>query len=170
MSDGVMDLVELGVITGVAKQLTGGFGTLDELYESLTLIQTGKIRQFPVVLFDSDYWGEMIDWISVELLADGMISPDDIELLHVTDDPDEAVRLVLECYERAARRGRAPRRTRSSRPRSQHARPSRAGRCTGRAASCPGRRPSSGCPGCSASGTCRCAGACRPRRRPCGRP
>jgi uncharacterized protein (TIGR00730 family) len=78
----------------------GGFGTLDELYESLTLIQTGKIQQFPVVLFDSDYWGEMVDWIRGELLADGMISPDDIELLHVTDDEDEAVRIVLGCYER----------------------------------------------------------------------
>ena len=78
----------------------GGFGTLDELYESLTLIQTGKIRHFPVVLFDSDYWGAMLDWIRGELLADGMISPDDIELLHVTDDVDETVRLVLECYER----------------------------------------------------------------------
>ncbi len=78
----------------------GGFGTLDELYESLTLIQTGKISHFPVVLFDSDYWGEMIDWIKGELLADGMISPDDIELLHVTDDADEAVQLVLDCYER----------------------------------------------------------------------
>ena len=77
----------------------GGFGTLDELYESLVLIQTGKIRHFPVVLFDSDYWGEMIDWIKSELLADGMISPDDVELLHVTDDADEAVRLVLDRYE-----------------------------------------------------------------------
>jgi uncharacterized protein (TIGR00730 family) len=78
----------------------GGFGTLDELYESLVLIQTGKIRHFPVVLFDSDYWGEMIAWIKGELLADGMISPDDIELLHLTDDADEAVQLVLDCYER----------------------------------------------------------------------
>jgi uncharacterized protein (TIGR00730 family) len=78
----------------------GGFGTLDELYESLTLIQSGKIRHFPVVLFDSDYWGEMLDWIRGELLAAKMISPDDIELLHVTDDADEAVRLVLECYVR----------------------------------------------------------------------
>jgi uncharacterized protein (TIGR00730 family) len=87
----------------------GGFGTLDELYESLTLIQTGKIQQFPVVLFDSDYWGEMVDWIRGELLADGMISPDDIELLHVTDDEDEAVRLVLACYERrCASRPAAP--------------------------------------------------------------
>ena len=78
----------------------GGFGTLDELYESLTLIQTGKIRHFPIVLYDSGYWTEMVDWIRGELLADGMISPDDIELLHLTDDPDEAVRMVLECYDR----------------------------------------------------------------------
>ncbi len=77
----------------------GGFGTLDELYESLTLIQTGKIRHFPVVLFDSAYWGEMVEWIREELQAQGMISPDDTELLHVTDDADEAVRLVLDCYE-----------------------------------------------------------------------
>ena len=77
----------------------GGFGTLDELYEALTLIQTGKVLSFPVVLFDSDYWGEMLEWISHELLTDGMISPDDVELLHVTDDPDEAVQLVCRCYE-----------------------------------------------------------------------
>ena len=78
----------------------GGFGTLDELYEALTLIQTGKVMHFPVVLFDRDYWQEMLDWIRSELLADGMISPDDLELLYATDDADEAVRLVLECYER----------------------------------------------------------------------
>jgi hypothetical protein len=77
----------------------GGFGTLDELFEALTLIQTGKIQHFPVVLFDSDYWRGMVDWIRVKLLAGGMISADDIELLHVTDDADEAVRIVLECYE-----------------------------------------------------------------------
>jgi hypothetical protein len=77
----------------------GGFGTLDELFEALTLIQTGKVLHFPVVLFDSDYWRGMVDWIRVKLLAGGMISADDIELLHVTDDADEAVRIVLECYE-----------------------------------------------------------------------
>ena len=77
----------------------GGFGTLDELYEALTLIQTGKVLNFPVVLFDSDYWGEMLDWINGELLADGMISPEDVELLHATDDPAEAVRLVVESYD-----------------------------------------------------------------------
>jgi hypothetical protein len=78
----------------------GGFGTLDELYEALTLIQTGKVMHFPIVLVDSDYWGEMVDWIREELLADGMISPDDVELLAVTDDPAEAVEIVVDCYER----------------------------------------------------------------------
>jgi uncharacterized protein (TIGR00730 family) len=78
----------------------GGFGTLDELYEALTLIQTGKVLHFPVVLFGRDYWQEMLDWIRDELLADGMISPDDLELLYATDDVDEAVRIVIECYER----------------------------------------------------------------------
>ena len=78
----------------------GGFGTLDELYEALTLIQTGKVLHFPVVLFDTDHWGEMLDWIRAEVLADGMISPDDVDLLHATDSPEEAVELVIECYER----------------------------------------------------------------------
>jgi uncharacterized protein (TIGR00730 family) len=78
----------------------GGFGTLDELYEALTLIQTGKVLHFPVVLYGRDHWQEMLDWIRDELLAGGMISPEDVELLHATDDPDEAVRLVIECYDR----------------------------------------------------------------------
>jgi uncharacterized protein (TIGR00730 family) len=77
----------------------GGFGTLDELYESLVLIQTGKIRHFPVVLFDSEYWAEMVEWIRADLLADGMISPDDVDLLEVTDDVEQAVQHVLHCYE-----------------------------------------------------------------------
>ena len=77
----------------------GGFGTLDELFESMTLIQTGKIEHFPLVLFDSDYWGEMLDWAKKELLAKGMISPSDLDLMLVTDDPDEAVRAVVAAYE-----------------------------------------------------------------------
>ena len=77
----------------------GGFGTLDELFESLTLIQTGKVLDFPVVLFDSDYWQELLEWVRREALADGMISPEDVELLHLTDDPAEAVRLIVEGYE-----------------------------------------------------------------------
>jgi uncharacterized protein (TIGR00730 family) len=78
----------------------GGFGTADELFESLTLIQTGKVLHFPVVLFNSDYWDELLTWVRGELLADGMISPEDLELLEVTDDPSRAVALILECYER----------------------------------------------------------------------
>jgi predicted Rossmann-fold nucleotide-binding protein len=73
---------------------------MDELFESLTLIQTGKVEHFPVVLFDVDYWTELLVWVRNEALADGMISPEDVELLHLTDDPDEAVQLVLDCYER----------------------------------------------------------------------
>jgi hypothetical protein len=77
----------------------GGFGTSDELFESLTLIQTGKVLHFPVILFGSDYWAELLTWVRGELLADGMISPDDLDLLHVTDDAEDAVARVLECYE-----------------------------------------------------------------------
>ena len=85
----------------------GGFGTMDELYESLTLIQTGKIGTFPVVLFDSDYWGEMVDWIRAEMLADGLVSPADLELLHVTDDPSEAVQWVVTTMNSRAAEGSA---------------------------------------------------------------
>jgi uncharacterized protein (TIGR00730 family) len=77
----------------------GGFGTLDELFESLTLIQTGKVRDFPVVLFDSAYWQPLLDWTRERLLADEMISPEDVELLEMTDSVDEAVATVLECYD-----------------------------------------------------------------------
>jgi uncharacterized protein (TIGR00730 family) len=73
----------------------GGFGTMDELYEALTLIQTGKIGTFPVVLFDRGYWDEMIDWIRGEMLADGLVSADDLELLYLTDDPREAVERIV---------------------------------------------------------------------------
>jgi uncharacterized protein (TIGR00730 family) len=78
----------------------GGFGTLDELFEALTLIQTGKAENFPVVLMDSQYWGKMLDWIRAELLADDMISPEDLNLLHVTDDPEEAVRTIIDSLQK----------------------------------------------------------------------
>jgi uncharacterized protein (TIGR00730 family) len=78
----------------------GGFGTLDELFEAMTLIQTKKILEFPVVLVDSEYWQGLFDWIRDTLLADGMISPEDWDNLYVTDDLEEAVRVVVECYER----------------------------------------------------------------------
>jgi hypothetical protein len=78
----------------------GGFGTLDELFEALTLIQTGKVWNFPVVLVGSDYWCGLLDWIRNRLLAEHMVAPDDVDLLHVTDDPAEAVRVIVQCYER----------------------------------------------------------------------
>jgi len=77
----------------------GGFGTLDELTEALTLIQTGKIQHFPVVLFDSGYWSGLVDWIRDDLLAERMISADDLALLELTDDPDVAVAHVLDRYD-----------------------------------------------------------------------
>jgi uncharacterized protein (TIGR00730 family) len=76
----------------------GGFGTLDELFESLTLIQTGKVLHFPVVLFDAEYWAPLLDWVRGQLLAEEMISPEDLELLTVTDEPSEAVATIVECY------------------------------------------------------------------------
>jgi uncharacterized protein (TIGR00730 family) len=77
----------------------GGFGTLDELFESLTLIQTGKVVHFPVVLYDEHYWLELLRWTQEELLPHGMISPGDLTLLSVTSDPEEAVETVLACHE-----------------------------------------------------------------------
>jgi uncharacterized protein (TIGR00730 family) len=77
----------------------GGFGTLDELFESLVLIQTGKIRHFPVVLVGSEHWQGLRAWIEEKLIAENLISPTDVMLLSLTDDPAEAVRIVLDCYE-----------------------------------------------------------------------
>ena len=80
----------------------GGFGTLDELFESLTLIQTGKVLNFPVVLVGRDHWQELLAWVNGDLLTEGLISPEDVELLHVTDDPAEAVRIIVASYEERA--------------------------------------------------------------------
>jgi uncharacterized protein (TIGR00730 family) len=85
----------------------GGFGTQDELWEALTLIQTGKIGVFPIVLFDTDYWGELLDWLRKEMLEDNLISPEDVELLYVTDDPPEAVELVVSRYRTRVAEGSA---------------------------------------------------------------
>jgi uncharacterized protein (TIGR00730 family) len=81
----------------------GGFGTLDETFEALTLIQTGKIRHFPVVLVGSDYWGGLVDWIRARLLGEGKISPHDIDLLYVTDDPLEVRDRLMSAAHRQAR-------------------------------------------------------------------
>jgi uncharacterized protein (TIGR00730 family) len=86
----------------------GGFGTLDELYEALTLIQTGKVLHFPIVLFDTHYWAGMLDWVRDKLLHDGLISPGDVDLLSVTDDVEEAVEVVIDCYERRCAQAGAP--------------------------------------------------------------
>ena len=67
----------------------GGFGTMDELFESLTLIQTGKVKRFPVVLYGSRYWGGLLDWIRETLLREGMVSADDLALVQVVDTTDE---------------------------------------------------------------------------------
>jgi uncharacterized protein (TIGR00730 family) len=77
----------------------GGFGTLDELFEALTLIQTGKVSNFPVVLFGSGYWDELLEWMRTHTLATRMISAADVALLRVTDDPAEAVDVVVGRYE-----------------------------------------------------------------------
>jgi uncharacterized protein (TIGR00730 family) len=74
----------------------GGFGTLDEMFEALTLIQTEKVRDFPVVLFGSEYWRELLDWIKTVLLGRGMISERDLQRLHVTDSPLRVVEIVTE--------------------------------------------------------------------------
>ena len=75
----------------------GGFGTMDELFEALTLIQTGKVRNFPVVLFGSDYWGGLLDWLRSTMAAEGKISDADLGLLAVTDSPAEVRDLILAC-------------------------------------------------------------------------
>ena len=72
----------------------GGFGTLDELFEAVTLIQTRRIRPFPVILVESDYWKGLIDWIKSRLLEEKRISPDDIEILQIIDDPEMIVKTV----------------------------------------------------------------------------
>ncbi len=74
--------------------MPGGFGTMDELFESATLVQTGKIRSFPLVLVGTQYWSGLVDWIRSSMADAGMISPGDVDLLHVVDDPEEAVRLA----------------------------------------------------------------------------
>jgi hypothetical protein len=73
----------------------GGFGTLDELFEALTLIQTKKIRNFPVVLFGSVYWRALLDWIRDFAMKEGKVTEQDLKLLHVTDSPAEVVKIIV---------------------------------------------------------------------------
>ncbi|MFE9242596.1 TIGR00730 family Rossman fold protein [Nocardiopsis sp. NPDC006938] len=78
--------------------LPGGFGTLDELFEAITLVQTKKITRFPVVLIGTEFWGGMRSWVEDSLLKHGLIADHDMELLYVTDDPDEAVHIVKQAH------------------------------------------------------------------------
>lgn len=71
--------------------LPGGFGTFDELFEALTLAQTGKVQVFPIVLVGTAFWGGLLEWVRGTQLGEGMIAPHDLDLLHLTDDPDDAV-------------------------------------------------------------------------------
>ncbi len=78
--------------------LPGGFGTLDEMFEAITLIQTAKLVHFPIVLVDKNYWAGLVDWIKERLMEEGNISPDDIHILKVVDTPEEAVEIIEEFY------------------------------------------------------------------------
>lgn len=78
----------------------GGYGTLDELFEALTLIQTGKVSHFPVILFGSTYWGGMVEWLRSTVAGEGKIGVEDLALFHVVDDPAEAARIVIAARER----------------------------------------------------------------------
>ncbi len=73
----------------------GGYGTLDEFFESITLIQTDRIQHFPLVLMGHEYWDELVDWMRRRLLANKLIGPNDLDLFHVTDDPQSAVEFLL---------------------------------------------------------------------------
>ncbi|ACL25939.1 MULTISPECIES: LOG family protein [Chloroflexus] len=87
----------------------GGFGTLDELFEALTLIQTGKIHDFPIVLYGSEFWKGMIDWARTTLLANGTIDQADVNRLQVCDDPQQICTLIVESYrQHVARKGGDP--------------------------------------------------------------
>jgi uncharacterized protein (TIGR00730 family) len=76
--------------------LPGGFGTLDELFEAITLVQTKKVTRFPVILMGSAYWAGLLDWVKQTLLGDGKVSESDLELIQITDDVDEAVRIIVD--------------------------------------------------------------------------
>jgi uncharacterized protein (TIGR00730 family) len=80
--------------------MPGGFGTLDELFEALVLVQTGKVTRFPVVLMGSDYWAGLVDWLKTRMVEAGKISPHDMDLIEITDDVDEVVAIMKDADER----------------------------------------------------------------------
>lgn len=78
--------------------LPGGFGTLDEFFEAITLVQTEKTKMFPIILMGLDFWGGLVNWIKSKLIDEKMISPSDLDLFHVTDDPVEAANIISNFY------------------------------------------------------------------------
>ena len=81
----------------------GGYGTMDELFEALTLVQTSKVKQFPIVLFGRAYWQGLADWLRERVAGEGKIATEDLQLFRVTDQPEEAVRWIVEARERRSR-------------------------------------------------------------------
>jgi hypothetical protein len=79
--------------------LPGGFGTMDELFEALTLVATGKITKFPIVLVGTEYWSGLLDWMKTTMLAEGKIGAAELALLHVADDPDEIVKIITDAHQ-----------------------------------------------------------------------
>ena len=78
--------------------LPGGFGTMDELFEALTLLATGKITRFPIVLVGSTYWNGLLDWLKDTMLAEGKIGQEELDLIRIADDPDEVVKIIKEAH------------------------------------------------------------------------
>lgn len=81
--------------------LPGGFGTMDELFEALTLIQTGKSDRFPIILVGTEFWGGLIDWVKERLIAEGMISAGDMDLIQIVDSADDVVQIIRDFYRRS---------------------------------------------------------------------
>jgi hypothetical protein len=79
--------------------MPGGFGTLDEMFEALTLIQTGKTRKMPIILCGGEFWSGLLDWVRERLIGDGLINADDLDLLQLIDDPQQIVETIFTFYE-----------------------------------------------------------------------
>jgi len=80
--------------------MPGGFGTFDEFFEAMTLVQTKKTKAFPIVLMGSDYWRGLVDWIKTTVVQEKMIAPEDVDMFHVTDDPVEAATIIENFYKK----------------------------------------------------------------------
>jgi uncharacterized protein (TIGR00730 family) len=78
--------------------LPGGFGTMDEMFEALTLVATGKITRFPIVLVGRAYWSGLLDWLKETMLAEGKIGADELDLVRIADDPDEIIKIIKEAH------------------------------------------------------------------------